>query len=182
MFLTDYPAIFGAKLDGGAPAVTEITISAPPPSAGIRSPRHQMYSDLPTPIYTNQSFQSLVPGFQPIAGQRSTYAPEQFNQNYHSGMYPHSQTPTADGYGSLNASVHTTNSSNNLSVNAINNKKNRRESSMLGLGVPGLVQQRKSMIQVRDRSSSRHTPDSTAAKSELSMPDEVDGPMAKGLW
>jgi hypothetical protein len=144
-----------------------------------------MFTDVSTPMYSQQSFQNQVPGFQPLpgaAGQRTTYQPEQFYQNYstYGGQPQPPNSNSADGFGSLNATVQ--NSANNLSPNPATmttNRKNRRESSMLGLGVPGLVQQRKSAV-IRDTSTSRAIAE--ANEPQLSLPEETDGPMAKGLW
>lgn len=72
MFLTDFEAIFGLAIDEESSPIREVTLSVQPPSDGIRSPRHQLYSELPTPAANQISFQSMG-GFQPLAHQGAAH-------------------------------------------------------------------------------------------------------------
>ncbi|KAK5140524.1 hypothetical protein LTR04_002957, partial [Oleoguttula sp. CCFEE 6159] len=57
MFLTEFNLIFGNAVDEAPPSVNEITVTASPPTPeAIRSPRKQMFSDLPTPSYHKTQF------------------------------------------------------------------------------------------------------------------------------
>jgi len=149
LFLTDYPAIFGEPIDEKQSPIQELTLTIPPQGDGIRSPRHQMFSDLPTPAYTQTGFGQAMPGFQPLPpnphANRNTYAPpRQHENNGYMGppIYNLQPPPGSEGFGSLNAMSHPV------------SKKGRRESSMMGLGV-GLVNQRQTSRQtLRDTSSS----------------------------
>ncbi len=59
MFLTDFADIFGKVVDeASSPVIKEITVTAPLTPESIRSPRRQMFSDLPTPAYNQTSFQT----------------------------------------------------------------------------------------------------------------------------
>lgn len=131
----------------------------PPQDDGIRSPRKQFHSDLPTPAYNQTGFAQAMPGFQPLAPSsqpiRNTYSPHP--QSYTSTGFPTNNISTApaiyalqpgngEPYGSLDA---ISNSSGGSS------KKNRRESSMMGINV-GLMNQRQPSRQtLRDTSNSR---------------------------
>ncbi|CAI7638741.1 unnamed protein product [Penicillium pancosmium] len=55
MFLTDFEAIFG---DAGATPIpsVELTVDNSLSADDVRSPRHQMFSDIPTPSYNQTSF------------------------------------------------------------------------------------------------------------------------------
>jgi RalA-binding protein 1 len=160
LFLTDYPAIFGDEVKTKQSPIKEMqATSYNAPSDGIRSPRHQMFSDLPTPAYNQSAFnQQALSGFQPLApsqSKRNTYAPPRQAQPLGDSGFPAPPVYQAGGAGefaSLNA----------LSVpggDAVGGKRNRRESSMIGMNY-GLVNQRQTSRQtLRDTSSSR-IPDS----------------------
>jgi RalA-binding protein 1 len=157
LFLTDYPAIFGEEVpEEKQSPIREMHAMAPPSASdAIRSPRHQMFSDLPTPAYNQSGFgqQAALPGFQPLAPMssqpnRNTYAPRsQFGDSGFPAP-PVYQTGGASEFASLNA----------LSQAAPSEgvgKKSRRESSMMGTNY-GLVNQRQtSRHTLRDTSSSR---------------------------
>lgn len=157
LFLTDYPAIFGEGVEETHSPIKEMQASshAGALSDGIRSPRHQMFSDLPTPGYNQHSFnQRAIPGFQPLPSQanRSTYAPpRQGQQSFGDNSFPAPPVYQAGGAGefaSLNA----------LAVpggDTVTSKRKKRESSMIGMNY-GLANQRKpSRNTLRDTSSSR---------------------------
>ncbi|KAK3063029.1 hypothetical protein LTS18_002889, partial [Coniosporium uncinatum] len=79
-FLTDYPRVFGppavavAFANEPSSPIHEVVVSAPTPTSAtdLRSPRHQMFSDLPTPAYNQTGFQQSVSmgGFAPVQAQR----------------------------------------------------------------------------------------------------------------
>jgi RalA-binding protein 1 len=153
MFLTDFPDIFGTPLDEANSPIHEIHVSAPPlGDEAIRSPRRQMFSDLPTPAYNETSFQrfespSSFPmgqgGYQQPSQQQQQNQQQQNQQqqnqqqpeyaNYDTGFTPlqpsYNTAPSyetqykAEGYGSLNGAV--------SSGSAREIKQRRRESGML---------------------------------------------------
>ena len=56
MFLTEFDAIFGEEPEQTPAASTEVAINEPLTPEDIRSPRRQMFSDIPTPSYNQSSF------------------------------------------------------------------------------------------------------------------------------
>ncbi|KAJ5678595.1 hypothetical protein N7462_006839 [Penicillium macrosclerotiorum] len=54
MFLTDFDSIFGDA--GSASATVELTVDHSLSPDDVRSPRHQMFTDIPTPSYNQTSF------------------------------------------------------------------------------------------------------------------------------
>ena len=56
IFLTDFDAIFGQKPDDAAVPTLQVTSNEPLTPEDIRSPRRQMFSDIPTPSYAQESF------------------------------------------------------------------------------------------------------------------------------
>ncbi|KAL8896849.1 MAG: hypothetical protein Q9192_002873 [Flavoplaca navasiana] len=56
MFLTDFDAIFGEEHEEVPAAPTEISINEPLTPEDIRSPRRQMFSEIPTPSYNQSTF------------------------------------------------------------------------------------------------------------------------------
>lgn len=55
MFLTDFDSIFGEVPDSNTDPVV-LTVESPVSSEDVRSPRHQIFSDIPTPAYDQASF------------------------------------------------------------------------------------------------------------------------------
>ena len=55
MFLTDFDSIFGDD-SGSGPTSVELTVDHSLSPGDVRSPRHQMFSDIPTPSYNQTSF------------------------------------------------------------------------------------------------------------------------------
>ncbi|KAJ5309118.1 hypothetical protein N7508_004497 [Penicillium antarcticum] len=126
MFLTDYDSIFGD--DRSFTKSTELTVDHTLSPDDIRSPRHQMFSDIPTPSYQQTSFRNTEAadsgsrthydtGFIPMQPSYDQTASrhEQYNQP------PGSSAP----YSSLNGML-VPNSDDTRSA-----KTKRRESSML---------------------------------------------------
>ncbi|KAL8812059.1 MAG: hypothetical protein Q9223_001286 [Gallowayella weberi] len=56
MFLTEFDAIFGEGLGQGPTAPVEVSINEPLTPEDVRSPRRQMFSDIPTPSYNQSTF------------------------------------------------------------------------------------------------------------------------------
>lgn len=133
MFLTDFPEIFGMPVDETNSPIREIQINTPPlGDEAIRSPRHQMFSDLPTPAYNQTSFQTVErpAGVQQHNGQLQP--PNQQYGNYDTGFIPlrpsyeapsFPQPMQVQAFASLNGSL--------APENARDAKQKRRESSML---------------------------------------------------
>ncbi|KAL8944546.1 MAG: hypothetical protein Q9216_000349 [Gyalolechia sp. 2 TL-2023] len=71
MFLTEFDAIFGEGLEQTSAAPTEVAVNEPLTPEDIRSPRRQMFSDIPTPSY-NQSHFPQAPERQPQARSNPT--------------------------------------------------------------------------------------------------------------
>ncbi|KAJ5585330.1 uncharacterized protein N7459_005130 [Penicillium hispanicum] len=59
-FLTDFDSIFGES-SGPGPTI-ELTVDNSLSPDDVRSPRHQMFTDIPTPSYNQTSFQALRDG------------------------------------------------------------------------------------------------------------------------
>jgi RalA-binding protein 1 len=75
MFLTDFESIFG---DAGATPVpsVELTVDNSLSADDVRSPRHQMFSDIPTPSYNQTSFRGPGAGdVQHAQAQQGGYDP-----------------------------------------------------------------------------------------------------------
>jgi RalA-binding protein 1 len=75
MFLTDYDSIFGDTDSSFAKPRTELTVENALSPDDIRSPRHQMFSDIPTPSYQQTSFRNTgdVNGPGPSEVSRNNY-------------------------------------------------------------------------------------------------------------
>jgi RalA-binding protein 1 len=73
-FLTDYPDIFGTALDEASSPIHEIRNNTSYlGDDGLRSPRRQMFSDLPTPAYNQTSFPQHID--RPPQGYQASSAP-----------------------------------------------------------------------------------------------------------
>ncbi|KAF2794955.1 hypothetical protein K505DRAFT_240982 [Melanomma pulvis-pyrius CBS 109.77] len=93
MFLTDFPDIFGAPLDEASSPIHEIHVSTPPlGDEAIRSPRRQMFSDLPTPAYNETSFQRFeAPSSFPMGLGGHQQPPQQHQQHQQQQQYQQQQ-------------------------------------------------------------------------------------------
>ena len=103
-----------------------------------------------------------------LTGQRNTYMPQSEN-----GLLPpmYQLAQRSGSIGELNVNGGLTPNYGNGPTK----KKNRRESSMLGIGAPGLVQQRKS-------SAPLYRDVNFAPRQAAVDVDEAEPPMAKTLW
>jgi RalA-binding protein 1 len=132
MFLTDFDSIFGdAGSNSPAPAV-ELTVEHSLSPDDVRSPRHQMFSDIPTPSYNQTSFRG--PGDGSGGHVDNSRAPHEtgfipMQPSYEQPGYrndAYSQHPGAPSqYHSLNGML------NPNSDDTRSTKAKRRESSML---------------------------------------------------
>ena len=133
MFLTDYDSIFGGDADKNfANSAKELTVDNSLSPDDIRSPRHQMFSDIPTPSYHQTSFRTPSDVNDPSDGPRTPYntgfIPMQpsYDQST-SRQEQYNQPPGASApYSSLNGMLLPNNSEDTRSA-----KTKRRESSML---------------------------------------------------
>ncbi|KAI9674646.1 MAG: hypothetical protein M1817_001549 [Caeruleum heppii] len=199
MLLTDFETIFGSNPDDhspSSPTAVEVTVSAPQPSSDdIRSPRRQLFQDLPTPAYNQTSFASpnpssrnvqaplapaahlsndtgfipLQPSYEQPAGSRLSAYQQAYQQQSH-----HNPPVTMAGpeYGSLNGALAPPNArdprqsrldhtipgpeynAHGRSLtpgDSADTKARRRESSLLGMGLPmGMAQRKSSLPQLRE--------------------------------
>ncbi|KAF2133998.1 RhoGAP-domain-containing protein [Dothidotthia symphoricarpi CBS 119687] len=153
-FLTDFPDIFGTALDEANSPIHEIRVNNSLLGGdAIRSPRRQMFSDLPTPAYNEttfqQSYERPLPQYQNSSGLSHSPPPQQQQQQqlqpqqqqqqqqqqtagYDAGFIPirpsyeppsYDTSFQGDGYGSLNSAVQ--------SGTPREQRQRRRESGML---------------------------------------------------
>ncbi|CAI7615337.1 unnamed protein product [Penicillium glandicola] len=141
MFLTDYDSIFGDTDSSFAKPVPELTVENTLSPDDIRSPRHQMFSDLPTPSYQQTSFRAAGDANGPSDGPRTQYdtgfTPMQpsYDQQTSSRHEQYNQPPgPGASYSSLNGMLGP-NSEDTRSA-----KTKRRESSMLFMEDPSFYQ------------------------------------------
>lgn len=143
----EYSAIFGTPMDEADSPISAHEASAPTPApTDLRSPRKQMFSDLPTPAYNQTTFQSFGAIHDDGTGMipmRPTYAGYQM-------------APQGDGgFGSLNDALRSPtvyNTTANGVPSSRDVKAKRRESAMLGfsLGSGSGVQKKSSMSKLRE--------------------------------
>ncbi|KKY24234.1 putative rho gtpase activator [Diplodia seriata] len=142
-FITDYHDIFGSAKDEATSPMREVTVSAPLTPESVRSPRHQMFSDLPTPAYQGtfqeQHKQQQSTGSSNPSGMREPAAPYDtgfipMQPSYDSAAYGY-----GEGYGSLNSAALAPSTSREA-------RARKRESGMLLMNM-GLGGQRKSSLQ-----------------------------------
>lgn len=132
MFLTDYDSIFGDTDKNFATTSKELTVDNSLTPDDIRSPRHQMFSDIPTPSYHQTSFRTPAGGNGPSDGPRTPYntgfIPMQpsYDQPTSRNDQHNQSSSTASQYSSLNGMLLPNNSEDTRSA-----KTKRRESSML---------------------------------------------------
>ncbi|KAJ5345555.1 hypothetical protein N7452_003559 [Penicillium brevicompactum] len=141
MFLTDYDSIFGETDKSFATTSNELTVDNSLSADDIRSPRHQMFSDIPTPSYHQTSFRTPAGGNGPSDGPRTPYntgfIPMQPSYDQPTSRHDqHNQSSSASAqYSSLNGMLLPNNSEDTRSA-----KTKRRESSMLFMDDPSFYQ------------------------------------------
>lgn len=133
MFLTDFDQIFGEEPSDTGTKMVEISVDKPLTPDDIRSPRHQMFSDIPTPAYNQTSFQGMDNSAQGSHQDiRSAYdtgfipmQPSYLQQPLGSDPNQHLGDPSQ--MGSMNRML--------APNNPNQSKTKRRESSMLFMGM-----------------------------------------------
>ena len=65
-FLTDFDAIFGEEREVGSTPPPELSVTEPLTPEDIRSPRRQMFSDIPSPSYSQNTFPSKGPTYEQV--------------------------------------------------------------------------------------------------------------------
>ena len=133
MFLTDFDEIFGDEPPSESSTKTvEITVDKPLTPDDIRSPRHQMFSDIPTPAYNQTSFQGMD---NPTGSSH-----HDIRSAYDTGFIPmqpsYQQQPLGSDPNQRLGDPSQMNSMNRgLNPNQHQSKAKRRESSMLFMGM-----------------------------------------------
>ena len=147
LFLTDHDFIFGEPIDEAQSPIKDVAVDPPSPDS-IRSPRRQMFSDLPTPSYNTTSFpqdqypvSAPAPLFSSTSDENTSHSRSNSRANADSGLnntgfvpiqpsYPYQES----GYSSLNGALATAppaiQDKSAERLKAIE-KRNRRESGML---------------------------------------------------
>lgn len=134
MFLTDYDSIFGDTDSSFARPAMELTVENTLSPDDIRSPRHQMFSDLPTPSYQQTSFRPIGDGNGPSDGPRTHHdtgftpmqpSYDQPTSSRHEQYHHHQHQSVGASYSSLNGMLGAS------SEDTRSAKTKRRESSML---------------------------------------------------
>ena len=154
MFLTDFGAIFERDaISDTRTRVVEVSMPQSLTMDDIRSPRHQIFSNLPTPAYHQTTFGREAAQTPSSTRQDSAAAPPFASSSYDTGFIPiqpsyetrnyvsdphtplqpqhrlplHQQQPSRVEYGSMNSMM--------APLNAPTEKAKRRESSMLFMGL-----------------------------------------------
>ena len=66
MFLTDFDAIFGEEPAAAPTPPPEVSVTEPLTPEDIRSPRRQIFSDIPTPSYNQNTFPSQANSYEQV--------------------------------------------------------------------------------------------------------------------
>lgn len=154
-FVEDLAQIFGPPVDEAhSPIKTRAeNLSVPTQSAELRSPRKQMFSDLPTPSYNQPTFQSL--------GALQAQNPNVVPYTNDTGMAPmrpnyldYQMAPQGEGgYGSLNDALRSPTvfgTAANGAPTPRDAKNKRRESSMMFMTAPQQMPKQSSRSRLRD--------------------------------
>lgn len=112
MFLTEFDAVFGEEPENTSATPPEVSVTEPLTPEDIRSPRRQMFSEIPTPSYNQDSFPSLLQHI-PHPQQEKQPQPvpvgyEQFPTEQDTGLIPlqpsYETTPSFAPYRTINSS------------------------------------------------------------------------------
>jgi len=126
MFLTDFESIFGD--DFGPGPTVELTVDHSLSPDDVRSPRHQMFSDIPTPSYNQSTFRSTGDASDHPRGANDTgvvsMQPSYDQAGYRQDMYSQ-PAGVAGPFSSLNGMLSPSPDDSRTA------KSKRRESSML---------------------------------------------------
>jgi len=170
MFLTDFDDIFGAEFEGGATSTVQISVTEPLTPEDVRSPRHQMFSEIPSPSYKQdvfplqeRTYEQVLhdsraiydTGFIPL---HPSYEQPGHGQNSFGQQELHG-TVAGPEYGSINGAL-----AGNVTRDM---KARRRESSMLLMGIG---QRKSSMPKLNeDHGSSIHSHDYPLNELKLTL-------------
>ena len=153
IFLTEFDVIFGRMPDDTAIPTLQVTSNEPLTPEDIRSPRRQMFSDIPTPSYTQESFPRSQLSTAQHTNQNYGPRPHDIHINGDTGFVPLQPTynTPASEQGSLTMSgpEYAVARPRNLAPGGAA-KARRRESSMLLVNGP---QAKISMPMMRDDAS-----------------------------
>ncbi|KAK5184738.1 Rho GTPase activating protein, partial [Cryomyces antarcticus] len=143
--------IFGNAVDEAPPSVNEITVTASPPTPeAIRSPRKQMFSDLPTPSYHKTQFHDPLNASAYHHFDKEAYDTGfiPLQPSYEAPMYPQQLQPQPEGaYNSFNGALAPTTSRDpQRDFTTKEAKQKRRESGMMTMNM-GLAGQRRTSTQ-----------------------------------
>ncbi|KAK5133094.1 hypothetical protein LTR08_008204 [Meristemomyces frigidus] len=148
-FVEDQNVIFGPPLDEPESPISATEVTAPPASTDFRSPRKQMFSDLPTPGYQQTTF-------QPIGGPHGADTGMIPMQPSYGNYQMASQGE--GGYGSLNDALRSPtvyNAASSGLPTPREGKTRRRESAMMMLNPGAGPQQKASMSRLRENEEGR---------------------------
>ena len=171
MFLTEYDLIFGDdppswlvermdELANAPPSASQQQLH-PPGSHGpddIRSPRHQMFTDLPTtpnpaytsfPISSSSSTQSRRDDTS-VPPDAATPRREHFDTGFVPMYEQTTHQPTFAEYASMNGMLAPGTGANGAASGQTTSKSKRRESSLLFMGLGGGGGRKGSLPQIRD--------------------------------
>lgn len=154
-FVEDLSKIFGPPVDEAESPIKSRheNLLVPSQSAELRSPRKQMFSDLPTPSYNQPTFQSL--------GVLQANNPNVVPYSNDTGMAPvrptyldYQMAPQGEGgYGSLNDALRSPTvfgTTANGTPTPRDAKSKRRESSMMFMTAPQQMPKQPSMSRLRE--------------------------------
>lgn len=165
-FLTEFDAIFSKEFEDAATPAFEISVTEPLTPEDIRSPRRQMFSDIPTPSYKQDSFPKSInhgPSYEQVAHDsrvehdtgfipmQPSYEPPTSNPPPQSQGRQGSVTMPGPEYGVI---------SRNPGVNSAA-KARRRESSMILMSGNGIAGQRKTSVPALRTDSGTQSPENT---------------------
>jgi RalA-binding protein 1 len=134
LFLTDFESIFAEEYDDSAVPAVEISVTEPLTPEDIRSPRRQMFSELPTPSYNQLSFPSAE-----NPNENSRPAPGPAHDTGFTPLQPSYEPPSSSFPNHIQFQSESTMGGPDYGVISrkpgVNNvKARRRESSMLLMG------------------------------------------------
>nr|POE63426.1 putative rho-type gtpase-activating protein 2 [Quercus suber] len=148
-FVEDQHVIFGLPMDEAESPISAREARAPALPSDLRSPRKQMFSDLPTPAYNQTTFQS----FGAVSGNETGFTPMQPSYaNYQ-------MAPQGDGgYGSLNDALRSPtmyNSATGGTPTSRDVKSRRRESAMMLQSLDSSLPKQPSLSDLREEEATK---------------------------
>jgi RalA-binding protein 1 len=147
-FVEDQSAIFGAPVPESESPIARDAPTASAIPTDLRSPRKQMFSDLPTPAYNQTTFQSFGALHNGPGHDDTGMIP------MHPTYGSYQMAPQGDGgFGSLNDALKSPtmyNTVGNGVPSSRDAKSKRRESGMLGFGLGQSVQKKSSMSKLSE--------------------------------